>query len=67
MAAILGIGPEDVGTAHIGLMGRSYRVIGLIDGEAHRPAARLGQREPNARGHGCRGQEMRKWPGWIRA
>ena len=30
----LGIGPEDVGTAHIGLMGRSYRVIGLIDGEA---------------------------------
>lgn len=34
MAAILGIGPEEVGTAHIGLMGRSYRVIGLIDGEA---------------------------------
>ena len=34
MAEILGIGPEDVGMADIGLMGRSYRVIGLIDGEA---------------------------------
>ena len=33
MAEILGIGPEDVGTARIWLMGRSYRVIGLIDGE----------------------------------
>ena len=57
MAEILGIGPEDVGTAHIGLMGRSYRVIGLIDGEAIDRLRRFGQREPNARGYGCRGQE----------
>lgn len=34
MGAIVGIGPEQVGTASIWMMGRSYRVIGLIDGDA---------------------------------
>lgn len=32
MAAILGIGPEDVGQAEVRLMGQAYRVVGLIDG-----------------------------------
>jgi len=31
---IVGIDPEDVGSAEVWIMGRPYRVIGLIDGEA---------------------------------
>ena len=34
MAAILGIGPDDVGESQVWIMGSAYRVIGLIDGEA---------------------------------
>jgi len=32
MAAILGIGPEEVGRTEVRLMGRAFRVVGLIDG-----------------------------------
>ncbi len=34
MAGILGITPEDVGQRQVWIMGRAYRVIGLIDGDA---------------------------------
>ena len=34
MGEIVGIGPDEVGTARVWMMGHAYRVIGLIDGEA---------------------------------